>query len=315
MLDSGKTLLASHEFAQSWADDESQVSFDCSASNGWSWSLESGDMYITPGQGQSELTCLLVDLKNQVSESSRTWNLEQPLSFSATSGEYMTAVPITINALNGDRSGLTVSITPFQDDNTGPTVSSAGPVDSSNMEINVSEMSPGSVELDVTVTGNGMPDWLFTLDLGIKKESRAPEISVTKTREGDNGTWDEEGYSYEMEGTVYDLDGDDVSIEIEVCGYSTKIDPEGATWSNEVSVVGCNSHESYVITLTATDSWDKSTSISVSVMPPDEGPTTNKPSDSPATTDGGGLPAPGVIATIAMLGLAGLLRRRIDSQQ
>lgn len=315
MLDSGKTLLASHEFAQSWADDESQVSFDCSASNGWSWSLESGDMYITPGQGQSELTCLLVDLKNQVSESSRTWTLDQPLLFSATSGEYMTAVPITINALNGDRSGLTVSITPFQDDTTGPTVSSAGPVDSSNMEINVSEMSPGSVELDVTVTGNGMPDWLFTLDLGIKKESRAPEISVTKTREGDNGTWDEEGYSYEMEGTVYDLDGDDVSIEIEVCGYSTKINPEGTAWSNEVSVVGCNSHESYIITLTATDSWDKSTSISVSVMPPDEGPTTNKPSDSPATTDGGGLPAPGVIATIAMLGLAGLLRRRIDSQQ
>ncbi len=315
MLDSGKTMLASHEFAQSWADDESQVSFDCSASNGWSWSLESGDMYITPGQGQSELTCSLVDLKNQVSESSRTWTLEQPLSFSATSGEYTDAVPITINALNGDRSGLTVSITPFQDDTTSPTVSSAGPVDSSNMEINVSEMSPGPVELDVTVTGNGMADWLFTLDLGIKKESRAPEISVTKTREGDNGTWDEEGYSYSMAGTVYDLDGDDISIEIEVCGYSTKINPEGAAWSNEVSVVGCNSHESYIITLTATDSWDKSTSISVSVMPPDEYSTPNKPSDSAATADEGGLPAPGVIATIAMLGLAGLLRRRIDSPQ
>jgi hypothetical protein len=227
----------------------------------------------------------------------------------------MAAVPITINALNGDRSGLTVSITPFQDDTTGPTVSSAGPVDSSIMEINVSEMSPGPVELDVTVTGNGMPDWLFTLDLGIKKESRAPEISVTKTREGDNGTWDEEGYSYEMEGTVYDLDGDDVSIEIEVCGYSTKINPEGTAWSNEISVVGCNSHESYIITLTATDSWDKSTSISVSVMPLDEDSTPNKPSDSAATADEGGLPAPGVIATIAMLGLAGLLRRRIDSLQ
>jgi MYXO-CTERM domain-containing protein len=49
-------------------------------------------------------------------------------------------------------------------------------------------------------------------------------------------------------------------------------------------------------------------------MPPDEDATTNKPSDSAATADEGGLPAPGVIATIAMLGLAGLLRRRIDSQ-
>jgi len=314
MLDSGKTMLASHEFAQSWADDESQVSFDCSASNGWSWSLESGDMYITPGQGQSELTCSLVDLKNQVSESNRTWNLEQPLSFSATAGEYMGVVPITINALNGDRSGLTVSITPSQGDNSGSTVSSAGPADSSSMEINVSDMLPGIVELDVAVTGNGMADWSFSLDLGIKKESRAPEISISKTREGDNGSWDSEGYSYHIEGTVYDSDGDDVSIDIEVCGYSTKINPEGTTWSNEVSVVGCNSHESYIITLTATDSWNKSTSISVSVMPPDEDTTTNKPSDSAATADEGGLPAPGVIATIAMLGLAGLLRRRIDSQ-
>jgi hypothetical protein len=315
MLDSGKTMLASHEFAQTWADDESQVSFNCSASNGWSWSLESGNMYIIPGQGQSELTCSLFDLKNQESESSRTWNLEQPLSFSATAGEYMGAVPIVITALNGDGSGLTVSITPFQSDTTGPTVSSAGPVDSSSMEINVSEMSPGPVELDVTVTGNGMPDWLFTLDLGIKKESRAPEITVTKTRTGDNGSWDSEGYSYLLTGTVYDLDGDEVSIDIEVCGYSTKIYPDGAAWSNEVSVVGCNNHESYVITLTATDSWDKSTSISVSVMPPDED-TTNKPTTgAPVGSDEGGLPAPGVIATIAMLGLAGLLRRRIDSQQ
>ena len=315
MLDSGKTMLASHEFAQSWADDESQVSFDCSASNGWAWSLESGDMYITPGQGQSELTCSLVDLKNQVSASNRTWTLEQPLSFSATSGEYMDDVPIVINALTGDKSGLTVSITPFQGDNNGATVSIAGPTDSSSMVINVSDMLPGIVELNVSVTGNGMADWLFALDLGIKKESRAPEISVTKTREGDNGTWDEEGYSYSMEGTVYDLDGDDISIEIEVCGYSTKINPEGSAWSNEVSVVGCNNHESYIITLTATDSWDKSTSISASVMPPDEDSTPEKPSDSTATADEGGLPAPGVIATIAMLGLAGLLRRRIDCPQ
>ncbi|MDC0056385.1 hypothetical protein OAJ94_04975 [Deltaproteobacteria bacterium] len=315
MLGSGKTMWASHELAQSWANDESQVSFNCSASNGWSWSLESGDMYITPGQGQSELTCSLFDLKNQESEFSRTWTLEQPLFFSATSGEYMGAVPITINALNGDRSGLTVSITPFQGETTGSTVSSAGPVSSNSMEINVSEMLPGIVELNVSVTGNGMADWLFTLDLGIKKESRAPEISISKTREGDNGSWDSEGYSYHIEGTVYDLDGDDISIDIEVCGYSTKINPEGATWSNEVSVVGCNNHESYVITLTATDSWDKSTSIEVSVMPLNEDTTTDKPSESPATADEGGLPAPGVIATIAMLGLAGLLRRRIDSQQ
>jgi len=315
MLDSGKTMLASHELAQLWADDETQVSFNCSVSNGWSLSLESGDLYITPGQGQSELTCSLVDLKNQDTEFSRTWNLEQPLSFSATSGEYMGAVPIDITALNGDRSGLTVSITPFQDDTTGPTVSSTGPTNSSSMEINVSEMSAGPVELDVVVTGNGMADWSFTLDLGIKKESRAPEISVTKTREGDNGSWDSEGYSYLLTGTVYDLDGDEVSIDIEICGYSTIIDPEGATWSSEVSVVGCNSHESYVIILTATDSWGKSTSISLSVMPPDEDTTPNKPSDSAATADEGGLPAPGVIATIAMLGLAGLRRRRIDSLQ
>jgi MYXO-CTERM domain-containing protein len=227
----------------------------------------------------------------------------------------MGAVPIDITALNGDRSGLTVSITPFQDDTTGPTVSSTGPTNSSSMEINVSEMSAGPVELDVVVTGNGMADWSFTLDLGIKKESRAPEISVTKTREGDNGSWDSEGYSYLLTGTVYDLDGDEVSIDIEICGYSTIIDPEGATWSSEVSVVGCNSHESYVIILTATDSWGKSTSISLSVMPPDEDTTPNKPSDSAATADEGGLPAPGVIATIAMLGLAGLRRRRIDSLQ
>lgn len=315
MLDSGKTMLASHEFAQTWADDESQVSFNCSASNGWSWSLESGNMYITPGQGQSELTCSLVDLKNQESESSRTWNLEQPLSFSATEGEYMGAVPIVITALNGDGSGLTVSITPLQGETAGTTVSSAGPVDSSSMEINISDMSPGLVELDVAVTGNGMADWLFTIDLGIKKESRAPEITVTKTRTGDNGSWDSEGYSYLLTGTVYDLDGDEVSIDIEVCGYSTKIYPDGTAWSNEVSVVGCNNHESYVITLTATDSWDKSTSISLSVMPPDEDATNKPNAGAPVGSDEGGLPAPGVIATIAMLGLAGLLRRRIDSQQ
>jgi hypothetical protein len=318
LIDSGKTLLADEETIQSWIEEDAPVDYVCEISNQWILDSENDGIYITPGNGNSdsaELTCTPEwqekSGENHTGET-RTWTLEQPIVFSATAGEYMEIVNITM-ASNADRSNLSVWITPTQDDATGETASSDGPETESIISTDISVMSPGPVHFSIRVSGANMADWAFDIDLGIIKESRPPEMSITKTRDGDNGTWDSDGYQYTMSGTVFDADGDEVDITIEVCGYDTGVTPDGSIWSADVSVVGCsNSADNYVITLIASDDWGKSTTMTINVPAPTEDDLPSAPSPPPLSNseEGGGLPAPGLLATIMILAIAGLWTSR-----
>ena len=320
LVDSGKTLLADDETMQSWIEDTAPVDYVCDISDQWTLESENNGVYVTPGNGNNaELTCT-PEWREKTGENhtgdSRTWTLEQPIAFSATAGEYMDVVNITMTALNGDRSNLTVWIKPTQDGAAGDLASSDGPTTESIVSTDISVMSPGPVHFNVRVSGDGMTDWVFDIDLGIIKESRAPEMSISKTRDGDNGTWDSDGYQYTMSGTVFDADGDEVDITIEVCGYDTGVTPDGSMWSADVSVVGCSSSaDSYVITLIASDDWGKSTTLSVDVPAPSEDDLPKPPSTpSSSSGDDGGLPAPGLLATIMILGIAGLWASRFRDE-
>ena len=319
LIDSGRTLLAGSETMQSWIVESPPVDYECEISNQWTLESEIDGVYITPGNGNSaELSCT-PEWREKIGDNhtgeTRTWTLEQPIAFSAIAGEYMDAVNITVAALNGDRSDLTVFIKPTQDGAAGDLVSTDGPATEDTISVDISTMSPGPVHFNVRVTGDDMADWVFDVDLGIVKESRAPQISISKTRDGDNGTWDSDGYQYTMSGTVFDADGDEVDITIEVCGYDTGVTPEGSIWSADVSVVGCSSSaDSYVITLIASDDWGKSTTLSIDVPAPTEDGLPSIPAPKKTSEGDSGLPAPGILATIMILAIAGLWtsRFRID---
>ena len=318
LLSAGETKLFDQEDMQSWIEEEPAVDYSCTISNNWQLDYGLEGLFVTPGTGQSaDLTCTPTwreKVGDNHTGTPRTWVIEQPITFSAVAGEYMDVVNITMTAVNGDRSSLSVSLTPVQGDSSAQTSTAAGPATESVISTDISVMSPGPVLFDAIVSGEEFQDWTFTLDLGISKQSRAPQISISKTRSGDNGTWDDEGYQYSMTGTIFDADGDETSISIEVCGYKTNINPEGTTWSSDVSVVGCTSHDEYVVTLTATDEWDKSSVIVVNVPAPDEDNSPATPSaPTSSSSDEGGLPAPGLLATLGMLAIAGIWMRRKGS--
>ena len=311
LLNGGKTLLANQETMQSWTQEETAVDFNCSISNNWQLDYGLDGLFIIPGSGESaDLTCTPTwreKYGNNHTGTPRTWIVEQPISFTAVAGEYMDSVNISMASVNGDRSGLSVSLTPVQGDSSAETSVKAGPATEAIITTDISVMSPGPVLFDVEVTGDGILDWMFTLDLGIIKESRAPQITVSKTRDGENGTWDDDGYQYTMSGTVFDADGDEVSITVEVCGYKTIINPDGSTWSSDISIVGCDNQDEYLISLTAIDDWDKSMMISVNVAAFDEDASSTPVSAPPSSSsEEGGLPAPGLLATLGILAIAGV---------
>ena len=157
-----------------------------------------------------------------------------------------------------------------------------------------------------------MLDWVTVIDLGLSKISNPPSVTVQKTIDGDNGSWDSSGYSYYMSGTFYEPDGETVDFTIEVCGFSTtSVNQMGANWDATVSVAGCTSHDSYTITVTVTDASGTQSETVVVASPPGGDVDADDGGGGAITSDdGGGIPAPGIAFAIIGLALAALARRR-----
>jgi hypothetical protein len=181
------------------------------------------------------------------------------------------------------------------------------------LELDLAGLNPGPFSVQVSATASGMLDWIGVVDLGLSKTGQPPTITVQKTLDGENGTWDDSGYSFSLSGTFYEPDGESVQFSIEVCGFSTtSVNQMGTNWDATVSVAGCTEHDSYTITITVTDTTGLQAQSIVITLPPggDTGGSSGGGGGAMTTDDSGGLPAPGLAISLIVVAFAAFIRRK-----
>jgi hypothetical protein len=181
-------------------------------------------------------------------------------------------------------------------------------------------LSPGMVMVMGQAQSTTMLDLDFMMNFGLKKASLAPLISVSKNLDGNNATWEANGLTFTLKGDVLDPDGEDVTLSLLLCGYSTNdFLRDGSGWEINVNIVSCSSQNppvtAYDIVLTATDESGTVTTYTVYVPDPyaSTGDTTST-SDNGDNSEEEGLPGLSMLATlsITLLGAAFVGRQRRD---
>ncbi len=310
--DGTETVMLTSQQISAFLVDEGDVQMACNGPQDWSFQTSAnGDLMVTPGSGDSaSISCNGVDQNMLSSEEHRTWTVTQPVILDG-SGEHQSSAPVTVTP-SSLVSSLDLTMKAVQEARSGGAVTVDDLSSSTNVNLDLNGLAPGSFSVEISATANGMLDWIGVIDVGMSKSSQPPTVTVQKTLDGDNGSWDSSGYSYSMSGTFYEPDGEDVEFTIEVCGFSTtSVNKMGANWDATVSVAGCTSHDSYTITITVTDaSGTQSETIVVASPPGGEVDTDDGGGGATTKDDGGGIPAPGIAFAIIGLALAALARRR-----
>ena len=311
--DGTETKLLSQSQITEMGVDEGPISVSCEDTNGWAFTISSeGDLMVTPNGASVEVTCVVVD-RYGAQSSSRTWKITQPFTITAANVENMDSVDLTIEP-SGLMNEMEISLFGVQEGRATSEITESGIATSTMKSLSLSGLSPGVFSLDVSATSLGMLDWSTNFDIGLSKLSQAPTVSLTATLAGENGTWDSSGYTYSMSGTFYDADGEAVTFVLSVCGFdSQNVNQQGANWDVAVSVAGCTNHDSYAVTLTATDSSGTSSALEVNILPP--GATSGEGEGETIHIDpapkGGGLPAPSMFVSLtALLGAVFFLAQR-----
>ncbi len=312
--DGSEVTMLSFSQVSEFLVDEGLVSLDCSGPSGWSLqTVSSGDVMVTPGSDSGEVSCTGVDAYEKVS-SVRTWTVAQPVVLTAE-GDYLDSAPITVTPTSYV-SNPTITLTGLQGERSTASVMKSDLSTQTSLDLSLSGLSPGAFTIQVVATASGMLDWQAELDLGLSKTNQPPTVSVQKTLNGENGTWDEYGNSYSMSGTFYEPDGQEVEFSIEVCGYSTSsVNQMGANWDATVSVAGCMFADlPQEMKIIVTDASGASSNKTVYAIPPgfDAGDSGgNGGSDSVVeTTEDSSLPAPGIAFALIGIALAAIVSRK-----
>ena len=198
-----------------------------------------------PETGVVEVSCSASDEDGYVTDN-RTWFIGVPFTVSSTSTTLTDPHQITLEP-NGNWPALTARIILVQDGNSQELgivdILDSQPV---SVEGDSSNMQPGSVDVRVMASGNGVYTFENKYDLGIIKESSPPAISITEFG------WD--GNFWSMNGQFSDPDGEEVDFSMEVDGVpSGNIAVSGNSWNtpninfilwekgeHQVRIVGCD---------------------------------------------------------------------------
>ena len=316
LKDGTETVLLTSEQISEFLVDEGDVQMTCTGPSSWSFQTSSdGDLMVTPGDGTSvSISCNGVDQNMLTSDEERTWTVTQPATFDGIINSDTQALITVTTSLDNP----SVWLTGVQGARDTTEEGAQNFNDQTQIILDLNPLLPGSFLIEVTFTAGGaassieMLDWVTVIDLGLSKISNPPSVTVQKTIDGDNGSWDSSGYSYYMSGTFYEPDGETVDFTIEVCGFTTtSVNQMGANWDATVSVAGCTSHDSYTITVTVTDaSGTQSETVVVASSPGGDVDADDGGGGAITSDDGGGIPAPGIAFAIIGLALAALARRR-----
>ena len=310
--DGSQVLMLTAAQIDNFLVDEGDVQMTCSGPTGWSFqSWVGSDLMVTPNGDSATVTCNGVDEHMQAS-SGRSWTVAQPIALSG-GGDYLNIAPITLSP-SSHVSSPDVTLVGVQGTRTTATVATTGLSSETMLELDLAGLNPGAFSVQVSATASGMLDWIGVVDLGLSKTGQPPTITVQKTLDGENGTWDDSGNSFSLSGTFYEPDGESVQFSIEVCGFSkTSVNQMGTNWEASVSVAGCTEHDSYTITITVTDATGLQAQSIVITLPPggDTGGSSGGGGGGALTTDdSGGLPAPGLAISLIVVAFAAFIRRK-----
>ena len=309
--DGSQVLMLTGAHIDNFLVDEGDVQMTCSGPTGWSFQTsQDGDLMVTPNGDSATVTCNGVDEHMQAS-SERSWTVAQPIELSG-GGDYLNTAPITLTP-SPLVSSPDVSLVGVQGTRTTAPVAITGLSAETTLDLDLAGLNPGEFSVQVSATASGMLDWSGVVDLGLSKTGQPPTIIVDLTLDGENGTWDDSGYSFSLSGTFYEPDGESVQFSVEVCGFSTtSVNQMGANWDATVSVAGCTEHDSYSIIITVTDSTGLVAQSVVNTLPPggDSGDSSSGGGGAITSDDSGGLPAPGLAISLIVVAFAAIIRRK-----
>ena len=327
MLDSMNSeeqmITVTGERTENWATDESGWGLDCTfAETGWSASLDAdGNMIVSMQNAQtisSDAECYVVDPFGASSIDSRNWTFGHVFTSTATLSQVGDSIEFTMTP-TGLVSEMSVSAHAHQTNAMGQARPAPLASDASTLSLPLEGLSPGMVMVMGQAQSSTMLDLDFMLNFGMEKASLPPVIAINKNLDGMNATWDANGLKFSLQGDVLDPDGEDVTLSLQLCGYTTNdFLRVGSGWEIDVNIVSCSSQNppvtAYDIVLTATDESGTVTTFSVYVPDPYSTDNSNSGDDNVQVLEEEGLPALSLLATlsITLLGAAFANKTRRD---
>ncbi len=314
----GTWMFVDKATGSAWATDDDGWALNCTFDEaGWSVSKNViGDFLVTQpaGASQATATCTADDPLNQRNENdTRTWVFGTLFTATGTvdadgknavmsiqPGGLVTDFIINAQAVQNGQLGKA-----------GDDVAVSG-ASSTDAIVSLDNIRPGSFELVVTAQAANMLDYSTNIDFGLVKPNSPPTVSVAVNFNGENATWDDSGYKFEMYGLVSDPDLEVVTLRLTICGEDYQgFNINGINWNVEVSTAICAAYglTDYNVTITATDESGEDTPLFVEINPP---VLDNVPVDpsTPTVVEDEPLPSISLLATLSMLGAAVLLRRK-----
>ncbi|MFB1004872.1 MAG: hypothetical protein QMC59_00130 [Candidatus Poseidoniaceae archaeon] len=279
----GTRSLVAGVVTELWATDDSGWALDCTFADSdyvgqWITGLdEDGTLFLdgpadVAANAQAESECTVVDPFGATSVETRNWTFAQPFTADAVISEAGDAVEFTLTP-TGVVSELSVSAHAHQMATMGQMRTVTVASDASTISLPLEGLAPGMVLVMGQAQSNGMLDYEFMLDFGLKKASAPPVIELEVNLDGTNATWDASYLKFTLQGKVLDADGESVQMSLTLCGYSTNdFVRSGIVWEIDVNIVSCSSQNPpvtiYDITLVATDESGIMTTMQVQVPDP-----------------------------------------------
>jgi len=310
------------ESTATWATDDQGWGLNCVFTDAdWSAYLNGdGDMVVSKPNTQatsSDAECYVTDPFGETSIDSRNWTFGQIFTSSAALSETGDSIEFTITP-TGLVSELVISASahPLGDADQMRSVTLA--LDPSTISLPLEGLPPGPIMVMGKAESSTMLELDFMLDFGLEKASLPPLISVKKNLNGENATWEADGLTFTLQGSVVDPDGEDVDLVLFLCGReTTNFDRAGSSWEIDVNIVSCSFQSppvtAYDVLLKATDESGTLTTFAVYVPDPYLNNNIGEKDDD-TSTDGeeDALPAVSMMATlsISLLGAAFAARSR-----
>jgi hypothetical protein len=320
----GQNIVVAGEKTEMWATDDSGWGIDCTfTESGWSSSLDGEGNFMVENQNSQASTsnaeCYAVDPFGESSIDSRNWSFGEVFTASAVLSSTGDSIEFTLSP-TGLVNEMSINAHAHQSTAMGQMRTTTLSSDDAVLSLPLDGLSPGMVMVMGQAQSTTMLDLDFMMNFGLKKASLAPLISVSKNLDGNNATWEANGLTFTLKGDVLDPDGEDVTLSLLLCGYSTNdFLRDGSGWEINVNIVSCSSQNppvtAYDIVLTATDESGTVTTYTVYVPDPyaSTGDTTST-SDNGDNSEEEGLPGLSMLATlsITLLGAAFVGRQRRD---
>ncbi len=305
----GQTKMATWQEVSSWFTDESGVSnleVYCFTDSGVEISESIDRSLWLNVEGVVQISCESIDSSGQKS-GVRSWNIGVPLTVSSPTLELDDPHPVSIN-ISPEWPGISVDLGFVQGGDPQNIISTIIEEDVT-LSVPSIGMTPGPVFVWVRINYDNHSYMDYLYDLGIEKESEAPQIFFSD--------YDWDGENLKITGQYSDPDGEDVSFTAEIVGVSSEQIGEVVVsrnawelvWTEPILSSTIGSHE---LIITGCDKSGKCTS-EVFLISNEGFPTpTGSNAGEIVGSEDDSLPAPGFIATIiSVLSAVVLGRRRI----